>query len=310
MRRVGIDHRHIDQHAESHRRFLQDVKLLKASDGNGSRRLASNMLGYLVHWLTYHILGQDQNMARQIESVRSGVDAAKAFEAEEKEQGAAIEPLLTALNGLLSQLFSRNRELVELNRSLEQRVAERTRELSKANDKLKTLSLHDSLTGLSNRRHAMMQLKTLWADCGETGKPLSVLMIDADNFKAVNDNHGHDAGDAVLVTLARALQQSVRTDDLVSRLGGDEFLMLCPSTDLNGALEVAEQLRQRVAGLRVPAGNDFWDSSISIGVAVRTPSMNVIEDLIKAADQSVYRAKKAGKNCIRLATPTPADVMS
>jgi len=91
--------------------------------------IASRMLDYLVHWLTYHILGQDQNMARQIASVRAGMDAAAAFAAEEREQDAAIEPLLKALNALLTQLSSRNRDLVALNRSLEERVAERTRAL-------------------------------------------------------------------------------------------------------------------------------------------------------------------------------------
>lgn len=301
MRRIGIDSRHIEGHVKAHQRFLHDIELLKTSGGAQIGDIASRILDYLVHWLTYHILGQDQIMARQIDAVRSGVDAAAAFEAEEKEQDAAIEPLIEALNGLLAQLSLRNRELLEVNRSLEQRVAERTHALSEANERLQARSLEDSLTGLSNRRHAMMQLETLWAECRQRDTPLAALMIDADNFKAVNDNHGHDAGDTVLIELARTLKHSVRTDDLVFRLGGDEFLVLCPATDREGALTVAEQLGRHVADLRVPVGNETWAGSISIGVASRMPRTRSFEALIKEADDAVYQAKAAGRNCIRCA---------
>ncbi len=305
MRRIGIDSRHIEGHTKAHRRFLHDIELLKTNGGTQVRDIASRMLDYLVHWLTYHILGQDQNMARQIEAVHSGMDAAAAFEAEEREQDAAIEALIEALNGLLAQLSSRNRELLELNRSLEQRVAERTRALSEANERLKVLSLEDSLTGLSNRRHAMMLLETLWTESFQQGTPLAALMIDADNFKAVNDTHGHDAGDTVLIELARVLKHFVRTDDLVFRLGGDEFLVLCPRTDRKGALTVAEQLGKHVADLRVPVGNETWTGSISIGVASQIPSSRAFEEMIKEADDAVYQAKAAGRNCIRFATSSP-----
>lgn len=301
MRQVGIDSRHIEGHAENHRNFIYEIELLKTSGGTEIRDIASRMLDYLIHWLSYHILGQDQNMARQIVAVRSGVDPADAFDAEEREQDAAIQPLLDALNGLLAQLSSRNRELLQLNRSLEQRVIERTHALSEANERLQTISLEDSLTGLSNRRHAMMQLKTFWAEGRERGNSLAALMIDADNFKAVNDRYGHDAGDSVLVELARALKDSVRTDDLVFRLGGDEFLVLCPSTDLEGALTVAEQLERKIVELRVPVGDATWTGSISIGVASQKPRSLSFDELIKEADDAVYRAKAAGRNCIRCA---------
>lgn len=301
MQRIGLDSRHISRHAESHRRFLQDIEILKADDGTRARDIASKTLDYLIHWLSYHILGQDQNMARQIKAVLSGIAPAEAFEAQEREQDAAIEPLLETLNGLLAQVISRNRALLDLNRSLEQRVAERTLALSKANDRLQALSLQDSLTGLSNRRHAMMQLHALWAECRESGKPLAALMIDADNFKTVNDSHGHDAGDTVLIELARALKHAVRTDDLVFRLGGDEFLVLCPFTDSEGALRVAEQIAVQVSDLLVPVGNTTWSGSVSIGVASQTPRAPASDPLIKRADEAVYLAKSAGRNCVRLA---------
>lgn len=182
---------------------------------------------------------------------------------------------------------------------LEKKVRERTEELHRANQELIEISLTDALTGLSNRRHALQQLKTLWEESTRSGNPLSVMMIDADHFKEINDTCGHDAGDFVLSELGRTLQHAVRTDDLVSRLGGDEFLIICPNTDRSGGLKVAETVRKKVSDMRVPAGDGCWNGSVSIGVAVRTSDMKTFESLIKAADKGVYAAKRAGKNCVR-----------
>lgn len=118
-------------------------------------------------------------------------------------------------------------------------------------------------------------------------------MIDADGFKTINDNCGHDAGDAVLRQLSRRLLHAVRTNDVVCRFGGDEFLVICPNTPLQGALRLAEQLRHEVATLRVPAGKSEWRDSI--GVAVRGATMKGYEDLVKLADEGVYRAKREGR---------------
>jgi hemerythrin len=206
--------------------------------------------------------------------------------------------MLRALNGLFHQVSRHNRELVELNCSLETKVAERTQELSVANQRLEHLALTDALTNLPNRRHALQSLDLEWAESSKTGRPLTVMMIDADGFKKINDSHGHDAGDAVLRALASQLRDSVRTDDLVCRLGGDEFLILCPGTSLAGALQFAESLRLGVAELRAPAGAGEWRGSISVGVAERQPSMVAHEDLLKAADNAVYLAKQRGRNCV------------
>ena len=160
------------------------------------------------------------------------------------------------------------------------------------------LALHDHLTGLPNRRHAMTRLALDWSESLRDGTPLACMMIDADGFKQVNDKHGHDAGDQVLRQLASHLRYCMRTDDVVCRLGGDEFLIICPRTTLEGALHAAESTRQAIAQLRVPTGDGVWLGSISVGVAVRTPDMQNPEDLIKEADQGVYIAKREGRNCV------------
>lgn len=125
------------------------------------------------------------------------------------------------------------------------------------------------------------------------------MMIDADHFKEVNDTYGHDAGNVVLKELARSLKHAFRSDDVVCRLGGDEFFLIGTNTNLEGGIYAAETTRNALSELRVPTGGEPWHGSISIGVAVRTPEMTSYEELIKVADNSVYLAKKSGKNCVR-----------
>ena len=205
-----------------------------------------------------------------------------------------------------------------MNRSLERRVQERTRELQEAmqrlefdrekivrlsedlkltNGRLEELSLTDSLTNLPNRRSALRFLEEHWLKREQ--QPITCLMIDADHFKEVNDQWGHDAGDVVLQHLAQTLRDFSRTDDLACRVGGDEFMVLCPNTSAENALSFAQALLARVNTLRVAAGGGFWEGSVSIGVATNTDDMTTMTDLIKTADKALYAAKAAGKNCVR-----------
>lgn len=292
MRAVGVDPRFVAQQEREHQAFIDETMRLACNktrlDG------ADGLMKFLVHWLAYHILGSDQSMARQVLLIRQGWQAEKAWLEERQTNARATEPLLMALDALFQQVSERNRELYELNASLELKVAERTHELAIANEHLKALSLTDVLTNLPNRRHALGQLKAHW----DTGGALSCMMIDADGFKRVNDNHGHEAGDAVLTTLSKTLVHSVRNDDVVCRLGGDEFIIICPLTPLKGALIVAENTRKNVEQLCVKAGDGVWKGSISVGVAERTADMRSPDALIKAADEGVYLAKKRGRNCV------------
>ena len=299
MIQSGIDRRHYDVHTEQHKCFLQEVVSLYSTVSQDNPGSAKYLFGFLSHWLAYHILGQDQNMARQIKAIRAGSNPSEAYQQEEKERDKATEPLLLALNGLFEQVSSRNRELIQLNQSLEEKVTQRTRELSEKNQLLEELSLTDVLTGLPNRRHAIRRLAALWEESVQANSALVCMMIDADNFKEVNDDCGHDAGDAVLTELGKALQHSVRTDDIVCRLGGDEFFVICPNTQKDGGMHLAELIRKAVSELRVPTGDGAWPGSISVGVAARMPDMKKYEELIKVADKGVYAAKEAGKNCVR-----------
>lgn len=297
MTEMGVDARHVKHHLNLHVNFLNEVMRLYggvAKDVDAGESL----LKFLVYWLAFHILGTDQSLSRQIFAIRSGQTAEEAFDAEQIIKESATEPLLEALSGLFHLISERNRELLELNRTLEAKVEERTHALSEVNNLLEQIALTDVLTGLPNRRHAMSRLAQAWSESSPNGSPLSCIMIDADNFKQINDNFGHDSGDEVLCQLSRQLGYSIRTDDVVCRLGGDEFLVICPGTALEGALHVAEEIRQKVAKMRVEVNGGAWSGSISVGVAARTAATQNPEDLIKAADEGVYIAKRNGRNYV------------
>ncbi len=299
MEHHGVDPRHIRKHKEEHDNFIQEVSSMRASITPEIPDLAKPLLKFLTSWLAYHILCTDKNMARQIESIKNGQTADAAYDEQERILDSTTEPLVEAMNILFEQVSLRNRELVELNQGLEAKVDERTRELRDTNLQLEKMALTDMLTGLPNRRHGMRRLEQLWNESTEKETPLACIMIDADGFKEINDTYGHDAGDVVLQELSRVLDYTMRSDDIVCRLGGDEFLIICPNTHHEGAMQVAETTCETINAMQVSAGEGKWYGSISVGVAVRSPGINKVDALIKAADEGVYHAKKAGKNCVK-----------
>lgn len=162
--------------------------------------------------------------------------------------------------------------------------------------KLQALSSTDELTGIDNRRRIQAQGLKWFAQSKEEDKPFAVLMLDIDHFKLVNDQLGHQAGDQVLIAVARCIAGQLRSLDLVGRNGGEEFLVLLPETTLSEAGLVAERIRQQVSLLTLdclPAGRVIH---ISIGCAQRQPQDEHLSDLIQRADQAMYCAKQAGRN--------------
>ncbi|MCB1858750.1 MAG: bacteriohemerythrin [Gammaproteobacteria bacterium] len=291
-----IDRRHLDMHRQEHEGFLEDVTAMQSTASPDDVDSVSSLLKFLIHWLAYHILGSDQIMVKQLRLIEQGKPANIAFSRVTEHEEGATGPLLAALNGLFLQVRERNSQLMELNRTLDQKVNERTRELFRANQRLERIATTDQLTGLPNRRHALQQFKLVWEESSKSSTPLACAMIDADGFKQINDRYGHDAGDVVLKELSGRLIQYFRTDDFVARLGGDEFLVILPNTPLSGAMKIAEKVRNLVADMAVPAGTGIWLGSISVGVAERLPGMTGYENLIKSADRAVYTAKANGRN--------------
>ena len=299
----GLDPRHTDSHRQEHADFIAEVSNLRSGMSFVRSEDLQHLYDFLIHWLAFHILGADQNMARQIHSCSRGISPPEAYIRQEVETRESTAPMLTALNNLFTLVSSRNRDLVRLNESLEQKVKERTSNLEQANRQLEMMALTDVLTGLRNRRYALKALESLWEE--SRGTPLACMMIDADDFKPVNDTYGHDAGDRVLIRLAETLQDHLRTDDILCRMGGDEFLVICPATDAAGVNHVAESLLREVNRLTVDLGNGHWRGRVSIGVAVQSPGMTGWNDLIKSADNAVYRAKETGRNRVCMDPESP-----
>ena len=294
-RKANVDSRHNEKHIKEHMAFVDKVVFLSKNINNKKIDELNFLLDFLINWLAYHILVTDKNLAKQIEAIESGSSPKEAYENEEKNIDDSVEPLLNALDRLINQVSQKNEELQQMNKSLEKKVKERTQELEKVNAKLEKLSLTDELTDIANRRLCMQVLDSLWDD----ENLISCIMLDVDHFKGVNDTYGHDKGDEVLQVLAKTFVGAVRNDDIVCRLGGDEFLIICVNTDLDGAMILAKEVHRQVNQLKIPTGSEFWYGSVSIGVASKTKEMDLSAELIKVADDSVYAAKNAGKNCIK-----------
>jgi len=203
----------------------------------------------------------------------------------------------------VSQLKTRERELAGL-------VAEKTQDLAKANQKLEEVNTElerlanlDGLTGVSNHRNFMNILDLEWRRAERQAQPLSLIMADVDNFKAYNDNYGHQAGDQCLKTVAAIFKETVtRAGDLVGRYGGEEFIILLPATDIEGAFTVAERLRMKIDTLKIQHGHSFVCDhlTVSFGVAATIPKRHLSkETLIKASDDALYEAKHKGRNCCK-----------
>ena len=160
------------------------------------------------------------------------------------------------------------------------------------------LAVTDQLTGLHNRRYMTGQLDALLQRAAAGGEPVSLLVIDIDHFKQVNDSFGHDAGDEVLREFAVRLASNVRAIDLPVRHGGEEFVVVMPDTELEDARRIAERIRLHVAGspFRVMDGEELLTVTISIGVACSAGAGDTASTLIKRADEAVYLAKSEGRN--------------
>lgn len=161
---------------------------------------------------------------------------------------------------------------------------------------LRESNLRDPMTGLHNRRFLEESVENLVAQAQRRKTHMSILMLDLDYFKMVNDTYGHDAGDAVLKALAKVLSQSVRASDFVIRYGGEEFLMLLQETDADTAVAVAEKIRATVEDLKVQVSGGLLQKTISIGIADFPSDSDTFWQAVKFADVALYHAKETGRN--------------
>ena len=188
------------------------------------------------------------------------------------------------------ELLKAQEALREVNLTLEAKIEARTKELhQQANT--------DPLTSILNRRAILRDVDNEIKRCQRHGQTCSILMLDVDYFKQVNDSYGHQVGDDVLVKIADTISNTCRQTDFVGRYGGEEFLIVLPQTDSMQAKDLAERIRENVAAL---SGDYAFDVSCSIGIAALSEG-NDMHTLIKRADEAVYEAKHTGRNCTIMA---------
>jgi len=230
----------------------------------------------------------------------------------ERETGSAPAPPGAAEPevGLLARTFQEMRELLQRYQhelrakrkeiaAANDRLRDQNEKLRQANEVLERLSVTDELTGLHNQRFFREQLPREMTRALRTGEPLSLILLDVDDFKQLNDNYGHAAGDTVLRTIARVMGAQVREMDLLARYGGEEFTLLASQTPLDGAVALAEKIRVAVSHARVALADGAPSRSVQVTVSAGVAAFRGDERaLFDDADRALYRAKAAGKDCV------------
>ncbi len=214
-------------------------------------------------------------------------------EAKEKVEDASIQKVL----GFVLEEMKR---IKEENEKFRKKIEEENKKVKKLQKKLEIVETEantDYLTGLYNRRAFMNILNNLFKDFKEFNNKFSLILLDIDNFKKINDTYGHDVGDKVIKDVGEVLKKYLRPEDIPARIGGEEFAVLLVNSDENIAKAVAERLRNIMETRHVVIDeNTIVDYTASFGVASVSDQMEKPEELIKVADENLYRAKKAGKN--------------
>jgi diguanylate cyclase (GGDEF)-like protein len=178
----------------------------------------------------------------------------------------------------------------------QQRMLATANELTLANRRLKHASLTDELTELSNRRAGLAALQQASSAALRRDHPLSVISVDVDHFKKINDQYGHATGDQVLQSISRCLRETARREDTVCRWGGEEFLVICPDLSLRDGAQAAERLRKKIADLPVVVSGKAMPCTVSLGLASWVNSMTSVDQLLAEADKALYAAKSGGRN--------------
>jgi diguanylate cyclase (GGDEF)-like protein len=181
------------------------------------------------------------------------------------------------------------------------RILELQEQLVTAREQLRIQATHDSLTGLFNRRAILEALEREVARSNREKRPMAVIMVDLDHFKDINDTYGHQAGDGALQEIARRMLASFRAYDFVGRYGGEEFLVVVPTSEPHTAIELAERLRQSIAAQPVDVGGVKISVTLSLGVAATNADNSDPVQLLHQADEALYAAKKAGRNRVESA---------
>lgn len=208
---------------------------------------------------------------------------------------------VNGLKNAVTKVLSETRKMEELNLALENKLAQSTEEVGQLRDDLEDMrkeALTDALTGIANRKLFDMELRRHARDAMEAGESLALLILDIDHFKRFNDTYGHQTGDEVLKLLATTMNKAVKGEDIPARYGGEEFAVILPRTGLQGALKVADGIREKISSKKLvnrATNQDLGKITVSIGAGLFEFGES-LSDLIKRTDQALYKAKALGRN--------------
>lgn len=210
------------------------------------------------------------------------------------------EDVLLALDAEVDDFLTKPFDLLELRLRLRSaaRVLDLQEGLLRTQGELHRLATQDVLTGVPNRRGVLDQLAAELQRAARSKEPVSIALLDLDEFKRVNDTYGHAAGDTMLQQATRRIRSVLRAHDLLGRYGGEEFLLVLPGCDEIAALDVADRVRSSIAGEPVSTGTLALDMTASLGIATTSDRDEGVSELIQRADRALYRAKANGRNCV------------
>lgn len=305
MNKYSLDNRYINKHKKLHKEFIDKIfSYFEYVDQLKSKEKLTEISEFLIRWLAYHILSVDKVLVRQVQNIENeNLTPKEAYEIEIDNQENNTEPLIGALKSLFLLVSQKNQELESINKHLEQKVQERTKELQNLNNKLEEISLKDELTGIPNRRYALMELEKFYYNKKRYGNDFSVIFVDLDKFKSVNDNYGHEFGDKVLKWVSKLMVNNTRESDIVCRIGGDEFIIIIPNATGTEALDIAKKLLNLINNLEENEKLPYWSPSFSLGIIEMDDSIISVSDLLNKSDEAMYKSKKSGGNSATLFNP-------
>ena len=277
----------LDQHDVKTARTLADAMDLATSDE------------FELFVVSLTLLDEDGlRLVSQLRSRESTRQIPILLIADEGDLQRTVKGLDLGANDYLMKPMDRNELLARVRTQVRRKRFQD--QLRRSYERSLSMAMTDSLTGLYNRRYTMAHLERVIQSIAESGKPVSVLMIDIDHFKNVNDSFGHSIGDEVLKEISVRLSDNLRSFDLVGRLGGEEFVIIMPDTSLENAMLVGERLRARVAGKPFAIGtlSTQLEVTISVGASICTDPEEPVDRVLHRADMALYAAKNAGRNMV------------
>lgn len=294
-------------HQQSHASFVSELKELKLrAQGQLPQDAVEEIIHFLIRWLAFHILFEDKRMALALRKEQQGIPKAQAKEHASQTMNSSMRDLMDSVLSMYDGLSSRTLSLMREQK--ERRAAQE--QLQQLNQQLEQLTITDTLTGLHNRRHFDAVLDAELKRAARSQTSLTLMLIDLDHFKHLNDHYGHSAGDQALQHVGRTLNALCRRpSDFCFRVGGEELAIVCTGQDEQNAQAFAEIIRARIEALAIPNKTSSQTPILtaSMGLYTTTPSPDTdIKELFAKADDALYSAKKTGRNKV-VSTSTAAD---